>query len=120
MMKADTGVWRTLEGQGTSSAAQAAVVAGTEYSWDRAAFTQNASILWRTNHDRDSAQGFSGSVLCVGKTTDPTAKAAVFQNFESPIKQWQVTEDFDAWSSTFKGGFLLPEEIRQSIVLSVV
>jgi hypothetical protein len=107
-----------------SAAAQNAVVMGTQYTWNREAFHVNASILWRTNHDHDRATGFSGSVLCLGKPTDKVAKAVVFQNFESPVKPWEVLHDHrqsvsDPWNPTFKGGFLLPEDIRNAKIRTI-
>ncbi|KAI9781204.1 MAG: hypothetical protein M1816_002464 [Peltula sp. TS41687] len=117
-----TGNWRNIEGQGISSAAQAAIAAGSEYTWDRAAFSQNASLLWRTNHDQHRATGFSGSVLCLGHLTDSTAEAVLFQNYEAPLREVHVELDHrthlpETWNVSFKGGFLLPEEIRASEII---
>lgn len=116
--------WRVAEGQGMSQAAQAAVVMGSEYSWDRETRSHNCSLLWRTNQDCDSMEGFSGSVLCLGRPTDVSAKAVLFQNFEAPIRPDQVLLDHrptldPAFRTTFKGGFLLPEEIRRSEIQMV-
>lgn len=54
----------------------------------------------------------------MGKPTDQCAKALVFQNFETPVKPWQVRGgdsvlDGD-WGWTLKGAFVLPQEIRES------
>lgn len=78
--------WRALADRGTSAAAQEAIALGSEYLWDRNTRTQSASIIWRTIYDPDSAQGFSGSVLCLGQSTDKTAQAVVFQNYEGLLK----------------------------------
>lgn len=63
--------------------------------------------------------GFSGSVLCLGKITDETAEAIVFQNFQTPLMSKNVAQDHRGQlngehRATVKGGFLLPEEIRHS------
>ncbi|KAI9807753.1 MAG: hypothetical protein M1826_004454 [Phylliscum demangeonii] len=110
-----SGVWKKLEGRGMSREAQEAVALGCDYTWNRRALSQNASILWRTNSDSDSALGFSGSVLCLGRITDATARAIVFQNYESPLISTQVARDVKGaleLGATFKGGFLLPPEVR--------
>ena len=103
--------------------AQRAIVEGSEYFWDADGFSTNVSLLWRTNYDGDRAGGYSGSVLCYGKTTDKTALAVLFQNYESPLKLAVVERDRRPtvsmgaqYNPTFKGGFLLPEEIRQATI----
>ncbi|MCJ1343287.1 hypothetical protein MMC31_001480 [Peltigera leucophlebia] len=65
--------------------------------------------------------GFSGSVLCLGKVTDKTAHAVLFQNFQSPIKPQEVIHDDKAVSNfghftTFKAGFLLLTDIRTATI----
>jgi hypothetical protein len=65
--------------------------------------------------------GFPGSVLCLGKITDETAEAIVFQNFQTPLMFKNVAEDHrdqlnGEHRATVKGGFLLPEEIRHSTI----
>ncbi|MCJ1350119.1 MAG: hypothetical protein MMC33_000100 [Icmadophila ericetorum] len=82
-------------------------------------------FLWRNNFDPDMAGGFSGSVLCLGKVTDQTAEAICFQNFEGPLSESQCESDHDkqcdrsSWS-TFKAGFILPEEIKTSKIITVI
>jgi hypothetical protein len=56
--------------------------------------------------------------LCLGRPSDRTVKAIVFQNYEIPVKRWQVqgnerelTGDY-GW--LIKAGFLLPQEVRES------
>ncbi|KAK2810197.1 hypothetical protein FQN50_003167 [Emmonsiellopsis sp. PD_5] len=93
---------------------------GAEYFWDREART--ASLLWRTACEMDTAEGFSGSVLCLGKLTDSTAHAVVFQNYQAALKPKQIDNDDEprlrfAHRATFKAGFLLPEEIRASQIV---
>lgn len=113
---------RILEGNVAAKAAQQAVVVGSEYLWLRESHSQSASILWRTEIDWTSSRGWSGSALYVGKPTDLTAKAVVFQNFERSIKSGEVatTErplvgDNGGW--VIKGGFLLPQEIREAEIV---
>ena len=104
-----------------AKATQQAVVVGCEYLWLKNSHSQSASILWRTEIDFESSKGWSGSTLCVGKPTDPTAKALVFQNFESPIRSGQVAATErplvgdNGW--VIKGGFLLPQEIREAEIV---
>lgn len=114
-----SGRWRNAEGRGTSKAAHAAIAAGSEYPWTRRAVSQNTALLWRTEYDPECLRGYSGSVLCLGRLTDPTAQAVIFQNFQAPIKPQHVINDhrdtlYGDRREVFKAGFLLPEEIRQS------
>jgi hypothetical protein len=116
-----TNKWATLAGQGMSAAAQAAIAAGAEYSWSRRAVSPSIALLWRTAYDPDTASGFSGSVLCLGRKTDSEARAIVFQNFQVPVRQDDVIHDHRkllGWDhhAVLKAGFLLPEEIRQSVI----
>jgi hypothetical protein len=119
-IKMCTGAWRQLEGTGLSREAQRAVIAGAEYVWDKTTCSQTASLLWRTENVSDSARSFSGSVLCLGKPTDRVVKAVLFQNFETPVKPWDLGEDYlgvpenENRPVALKGGFLLPQEIRES------
>lgn len=110
--------WSMSSGQGISSQVQAAIAAGSDYSWTRQAVAQNTALLWRTSYDGDSLQGFSGNVLCLGKPTDPTVQAVVFQNFEIPLKSQDIIKDHQPTvkgeCAVWKAGFLLPAEIRQS------
>lgn len=112
--------WRHLIGSGGSRPTQVAIAAGAEYSWESAAVAPGTSLLWRTPFNADTAQGYSGSVLCLGKPNDPTALAVVFQNFESALKpqhglsnQKGVKDEEIMW---FKAGFLLPAEIREAAI----
>lgn len=102
---------------------QKAVVEGTEYLWDRKSRTQSVALLWRAMHDGTDMEGLSGSVLCLGRPTDPHCKAVVFKHFETPI----CPQHFDSgdptsahgdisWSS-IKGGFLLPPELRSAEII---
>ncbi|KAK2745051.1 hypothetical protein FQN55_006408 [Onygenales sp. PD_40] len=97
-----------------------AVIQGAEYFWDRGART--ASLLWRTAHEMDTAEGFTGSVLCLGNLTDSTARAVVFQNYQAALRPKLIDSDDEprlrfVHRATFKAGFLLPEEIRASQIV---
>lgn len=116
-----------LEAQfGMKKAVHAAALAtGAEYFWNRKSVCpQSTAILWRTafNPDRPTQAG-SGSVLCLGKITDPTAQAVVFQNFEVVIKTRLQVEEGQMGKpqqglhpnyTRFQAGYLLPEDIRRS------
>lgn len=105
----------------STEATKQALVEGTEYLWIERAVS--ASFLWRTiDGDRRSIGGFSGSVLCLGRPTDTSVKAVVFQNYETPIRllsqirggERPLNND-EPW--LMKAGFLLPQEIRDSQIL---
>ncbi|KAI9789824.1 MAG: hypothetical protein M1816_005741 [Peltula sp. TS41687] len=115
--------WETKVGNAVSQATQKAIAEGVEYRWEKETFSQSAAILWRLEkEDWRDVRGFSGGVLCVGNPTDQFAKALVFQNFETPIKAWQVRGGdsvlVGTWGCTLKGGFVLPQEIRESQIQS--
>jgi hypothetical protein len=120
-LNATTSVWRCLDGRGVSPEAHDAIALGSEYTWQKTATARNVALLWRSDYDHERAQGFSGSVLCLGRRTDPTARALLFQNYETPIRPEQVALDYDGevtddWNPTIKAGFLLPKEIRESTI----
>lgn len=117
----DTGNFHTYPGQGISMKAREAITHGTQYSWDLKTRAVSTALLWRTDCDGDSVEGASGSILCLGQVTDPTAQAVLFQNFEGPLEHSHTMEDYRPMRdsdrktrATFKGGFLLPAEIRKS------
>ncbi|MCJ1353259.1 MAG: hypothetical protein MMC33_003244 [Icmadophila ericetorum] len=123
-LNALTRVWRQLEGRGISKKAQECVARGSQCLCDSERCNVGLSILRRTQYDPDSAQGFSGSVLCLGKTTDQTALALCFQNFEGPLEQGHCESDHaneyknSSWAY-YKGGFVLPEKIKTSMIITV-
>ncbi|KAJ5193414.1 hypothetical protein N7449_009556 [Penicillium cf. viridicatum] len=113
-----TGSSFTYQGHGVTAQAHQCIIHGTQYSWDARAF--GTALLWRTLRDTDSVRGASGSVLCLGEPQHETARALLFQNFEGPLTASEyvhIDENEDAPS--FKGGFLLPEEIRRSQIITV-
>lgn len=78
-LNASCNAWRTLPGTVAEASTQIAVIAGSEYIWDRDIRCQNASLLWRCEYAPDRATGYSGSVLCLGKPKDESCKAILFQ-----------------------------------------
>lgn len=113
--------WSPRSGQRVSQAVHTAIAAGAEYTWLQKAVQSTPALLWRTAHDDDSMAEFSGSVLCLGKVTDKTACAVLFQNFQIPIKPEEVLLDHKAVGrldhfATFKAGFLLPTDIRAATI----
>ncbi|KAK2785042.1 hypothetical protein FQN52_008764 [Onygenales sp. PD_12] len=104
-------------GRTSTDVTKRASVEGTEYLWLDQAVT--ASLLWRTDEDWRDAQGCSGSVLCLGRPTDPNIKAVVFQNYQTPINKHEIRgskRGDRAW--LMKAGLLLPQEVRESQILS--
>ena len=103
----------------TRRLAQEAIAHGAQYSWDTKARTPNTALLWRTLHDSDTVQGTSGSVLCLGRPSDPYARAVLFQNFEGPLAPSQNVQIARTETSPrFKGGFLLPTEVRDAEIVT--
>ena len=117
-----TGNHNMLAGRGVTGTEQEAIVSGTQYSWERRSRKLGTSLLWRTAHDGDDLTGASGSVLCLGKPTDPYVRALLFQNYEGklvPDKGMKIPAHIRKNDrATFKAGFLLPEEIRQSEIVT--
>jgi hypothetical protein len=117
----DTDIRRTDQGMIATEATKAAVVQGAEYFWVSRAVS--ASLLWRTEWDNVPLLGFSGSVLCLGRPSDAKVSAVVFQNYQTPIKRIQVLREADLTGEsgwTIKAGFILPQEIRESTIVSVM
>ena len=100
---------------------QKVIVEGTEYLWDRKSRTQSAALIWRCMHDGSEMEGLSGSVLCLGQRGDSECRAVLFKNFETPICSQHFECNHAArgdvsWSA-FKGGFVLPDEVRSAQIL---
>lgn len=117
-LHAVVGRWRAFEGAIASKEVRRATMVDSQYLCDRRAKSQNASLLWQTTEPSSPAEGWSGSVVCLGRPTDVSAKAIVFQNF-------QVQCIFEADANTgrlqtvrVKAGFLLPDEIRNSTIVT--
>lgn len=113
-MNTVVGKWLTLEGTVDPNAIRNATVIGTQYLWDRTAYSQTASLLWKTNEPFSPAAGWSGAVLCLGRPTDKSSQAIVFQNFEVLCTTLVNPESGTCDQAIVKGGFLLPESIRSS------
>jgi hypothetical protein len=113
-MNTVVGKWLILEGTVDPNAIRNATVLGTQYLWDRTAYLQTASLLWKTKEPFSPADGWSGSVLCLGRPTDKSSRAIVFQNFQVPCTTLVNPESGANHQVIVKGGFLLPESIRSS------
>ena len=81
------GCWRTLAGRGINNA-QRAIVEGTELTWNKGAYAENMAILWRSEPDHDTAQAFSGSVLCSAPVYHPIHRPEqlLFRTMKQPSK----------------------------------
>lgn len=107
--------------QNVISEAHSALVQGTQWVWDGEIMTQSAALIWRitpkTPGQYTPVGGFSGSALCLGRVTDSTVKAVVFQNFEAPYPSGPALGDSkpaDYPTFNIKGGFVLPRELLES------
>jgi hypothetical protein len=108
-------------GQNVISEAHSALVQGTQWVWDGEIMTQSAALIWRITPNRPNQYtpvgGFSGSALCLGRVTNSTVKAVVFQNFEAPYPSGPALGDSrpaDYPTFNIKGGFVLPRELLES------
>jgi hypothetical protein len=120
-MNARTERFWAKEGTGMSGDGQEAVILGAEYFWDEQALSQSAALLWRTGYDSEDVRGWSGSILCQGKTTDAEVRAVILQNFEASLTAQVAEVDGRTlvpqdYCPMYKGGFLLPQEIRDSTI----
>ncbi|RPA78297.1 hypothetical protein BJ508DRAFT_378403 [Ascobolus immersus RN42] len=98
------------------------IVDAASYNYVASSLGPQRSLLWRSiQTDLDSAEGASGSVLCVGKPTQEYVTAICFQNYQAPfptpsaaslIPEHLAREGDELLH--YKGGFLLPDEIRKS------
>lgn len=110
-----TDKWRIVEGRGISRLTQAAVVVWSEYSWTRYVVSIRMALLSRSVYDPDCVKGWSGSVLCLGRETDPAVQVVVLQNFQISMKIENYDHDHrkaEAEGIEFlKVDFLLSQEI---------
>lgn len=104
---------------------QRALVLGAAYFWDRESRQPSRSFLWRSIPDGVNVVGASGSVLALGRPTDSTARAIVFQNFEFSLNYSASVAECASLNPqdmklfpTAKGGFILPKEITDSTILA--
>ena len=89
-----------------------ALIVGAEYLWGDGHLKR--SFLWRTTEGKGSISGFSGAVLVAGKPSDKHAKAICFQSWEDLLTEAGGMEGTRPW---IRGGFMLPEDIKQSEIL---
>lgn len=113
----NVGRWRCIDGVMNDPLTRKATVLGTGFTWSRQEKTQNAYICWRANDSKSPAVSWSGSPLCLGRPSDATSKAVVFQNFE---REFLIGENVHASAPNrglIRAGFVLPVEIRDSEIL---
>ncbi|KAK2781397.1 hypothetical protein FQN53_000588 [Emmonsiellopsis sp. PD_33] len=113
-MSPSTDKWGIIKGPKGTSAVRRSVLLGSQYSWDQASLSQSIALLWRSKDDVDQASGWSGSLLCFGEPSAQSAKAVVFQNFQTGLRQYDL--DGGREMAVVKGGFFLPREITQSTI----
>lgn len=118
-MNVTTGNWEVKQGAADTIAARCSTVVATQYLWCRVTRAQTCSLLWIAEPEPFSpGVGWSGSVLCLGKPTDKSAKAVVFQNYEDVYRCSVNSLTGQSTDIIVKGGFLLPLEIRCSQIVS--
>ncbi|PGH11338.1 hypothetical protein AJ79_04954 [Helicocarpus griseus UAMH5409] len=111
----------SLEGMAVNNATRQAIIDGAEYYWLGKSYT--ACIIWRAlPEDFKTAEWYSGAVLCLGERTDPEVQAVVFQNFQSHMWAKHIQGERlprlpECDLNSFKAGFMLPSEIRESEII---
>lgn len=114
-----TGGIREVRSAINSNLFSRAAVIGTGYSWEKIRKQSNAFLLWHTESSLAPADGTSGAPLCLGRPSDTTALAVVFQNFQrSCVLAHMVGKRNKKQETLVKAGFILPQEIRDSTILS--
>lgn len=114
-----TGGNRVIQGVINSNLFRRAAVIGTGYSWDKIRKKSNAFLLWHTESSMAPADGTSGAPLCLGGPSGTAALAVVFQNFQrSCILAHLDGKRKKKVHALVKAGFILPQEIRDSTILS--
>ena len=74
--------------------------------------------MWGDEGDFGNAD--SGAVaLCVERRGDTGLEPVVFQNFDMPRREWTGvgSERVGAKRERMRGGFVVPEEVRESEIL---
>lgn len=112
------GRWQALQGTVDPDVIRNATVLGAQYLWDRTASSQSAALLWNTTEPFSPANGWSGSVLCLGRPTDESARALVFQNFQVPCISLVDPLTGERRDVIVKAGFLLPEVVRSATIVT--
>jgi len=99
---------------------ETAIVEDVEYFFDRETLTASASLSWRVVDSIDKSTtetGFSGAILSLGHPSEPTTKAAVFQNHELPLHVAKIkgmegyTDPREDPGFSLKAGLILPREV---------
>lgn len=115
-----TGYQPTFRDHGVTAQTRQCIIHGTQYRWDERTRAFGTVLLWRMIRDTDKVRETSGSVLCLGEPHHGTARALLFQNFEGTLTASEhVNINKYKDPPSFKGGFLLPEEIRHSQIITV-
>jgi hypothetical protein len=109
-----------------TGSAREALVVGMDYFWETRHVKVKRALIWRTETDDHSVGGVSGPTLCLGVPSALTCKPVLFQNYETGFQQdkfWamdgfrsQITGVLG--KATFKGGFLLPADIRTAEIIT--
>ncbi|KAF8247725.1 hypothetical protein K440DRAFT_628282 [Wilcoxina mikolae CBS 423.85] len=110
------------EGRVLPESVQEDLVTAAQYTWETESRRVSRSLLWRTLPQDDiSVQSASGSVLCIGHPGASTARAVVFQNFQSVfsrdvagrhVLQLETAGLVADHLTTFKRGFLMSKMRR--------
>ncbi|PGH11337.1 hypothetical protein AJ79_04953 [Helicocarpus griseus UAMH5409] len=105
-----------------AGAAKEAIMEGTEYFWDKQG-NVTAGLFWRTGEEDpevvDHESGDGATVLCLGRPSDETVKAVVFQNYETPVRTYECEPGhYGHCTWKMKGGFILPPDIRECEIVS--
>ena len=104
-----------VEGAKVTPAVANSVLLGSEYVWDHEASNQAVTMLWRSKDNVDSAEGYSGLVLCTGTPTDQHGEAVVFQDYETGLRMWE--SEGSSLPANIKAGFLLPGGNREPMIV---
>jgi hypothetical protein len=119
------GRWDIITGHAVTGSAREALVIGMEYFWQRRHVKAKRALIWRTKAEDYSVAGASGSTLCLGVPSTQTCKLVVFQNYQTSFYRnnfWVLDRlrskiEGSARTATFKGGFLLPEDVRTAKII---
>jgi len=97
-----------------------AIVAGADYWWEPDSLSVKRSIIWRAS---GAGEDSAGGTLCVGDQAPNPCSAVMFQHYETRTMMRSTFWTLD-WrrklnaGRSFKGGFLLPEDVQNYIEVS--
>jgi len=100
--------------------ASRAVVAGVDYWWEPDSLSVKRSVIWRAS---GAGEDSAGGTLCVGDQAPNPCSAVMFQHYETRTMMRSTFWTLD-WrrklnaGCSFKGGFLLPEDVQNVIKVS--